>query len=181
MKREYLCSMGLVMFLAAHGGAAPAIIRPHFTVELNVQVSETSKETLVSDMTNALKKLDDVEVKTDGAALWILYLNVAPITDKSGLKGYAISTVIADQNSSKTLKALPDEDFKTPAVEQTVKDLAIKLVDVRDHLLLTCTVDGLPKAYAQIVDYFNDTYLAPVREDINKYNFDASGSIRRGF
>jgi hypothetical protein len=172
---------GFVIAPAGVSWAAPATLRPRFTVELNVQASETSKEALISDMTSALKKLSDVEVTSDGTAVWMLYINVAPIMDKAGLKGYAISTVIADQNSSKTLKALPPEDFKTPAAEQTVKDLAIKLVDVRDHLLLTCTVDGLPKAYAQIVDYFNDNYLVPVRETIDNYNFDQSGSMRRGF
>jgi len=174
-------SISLTFLLARVSLAAPLTIRPHFTVELNVQVSEASKETLISDMTNALKKLDDVEIKTDGTSLWILYINVAPIRDKSGLKGYAISTVIVDQNASLTLKALPSEDFKTPVAEQKVKDLAIKLVDVRDHLLLTSTVEGLPKAYAQIVDYFNDTYLTPVREDIDRYNFDSSGSIRKAY
>jgi hypothetical protein len=170
-----LCSLSRICL------AETTAIRPHFTVELNVQVSEASKETLLSDMTHALKKLEDVEVRTDGTALWMLYINVAPIMDKSGLKGYAISAVIADQNASKTLKELPPEDFKTPAVEQKVKELAIKLVDVRDHLLLTSTVEGLPKAYGQIVDYFNDNYLTPVREDINRYNFDSSGSIRKGY
>jgi hypothetical protein len=173
--------MGMTLSLAAVSLAAQAPIRPHFTVELNAQVSEASKETLISDMTRALKKLDDVEVKTDGTGLWVLYVNVAPIMDKSGLKGYAVSTVIADQDASLTLKGLPPEDFRTPAAEQTVKDLAIKLVDVRDHMLLTCTVDGLPKAYAQIVDYFNDTYLTPVREDIDRYNFDSSGSMRKAY
>jgi hypothetical protein len=171
----------LVIFWAATSLAAPTAIRPHFTVELNVQISEASKETLIGDMTNALKKLSDVEVKTDGNSLWVLYINVGPIRDKSGLKGYAISTVIADQNASQTLKELPSEDFKTPAAEQTVKELAIKVVDVRDHLLLTCTTDGLEKAYEQIVDYFNETYLMPVREDINRYNFDTSGSIRKAY
>jgi hypothetical protein len=106
---------------------------------------------------------------------------VAPVTDQKGLQGYAVSTVIADQNSSKTLHALPAEDFKTPAAEQTVKDLASNLIDIRDHMLLTCTADGLPKAYAQIVDYFNETYLVPVREDIDNYNYNKFGTMRRGF
>lgn len=176
--------MGLIgpaLALAGVSPAAPATLHPRFTVQLNVEASETSKEALISDMTTALKKLDDVEVTADGTSVWILDINVAPVMDKTGLKGYAVSTVIADQNSSKTLKSLPSEDFRTPAAEQTVKDLTMKLVDVRDHLLLTCTVDGLPKAYAQIVDYFNDNYLVPVREAIENYNFDKTGSIRRGY
>jgi hypothetical protein len=161
------------------GAAAPAQAR--FTVELNVQVSETSKESLISDMTQALRKLDGVQVTTDGSGLWILDMNVAPIMDKKGIQGYVISTVISDQNASKTLSALPSEDFKTPAAEHTVKTLAEKLVTVRDHLMLTCAKDGLPKAYLQIVDYFNETYLVPVREDIENYNFDRTGSMRRTF
>jgi len=171
---------GRGMALAADSSAAPAIARPRFTVELKAQVSETSKESLISDMTATLKKLEDVKVTTDGKAFWILYLNVAAVMDKAGLKGYAISTVIADQNSSQTLQALPSEDFKTPAAEQTIKDLAKEQVDIRDHLIVTCTVDGLPKAYAQIVDYFNENYLEPVREEIDNYNFEKSGNIRRG-
>jgi D-alanyl-D-alanine carboxypeptidase len=173
-------TLAALLFLTSYAVAAPAMIRPRFTVQLNVQVSETSKEALISDMTTALKKLSDVEVTSDGKSVWILDLNVTPIMDKKGLQGYAISTVIADRNASKTLQALPPEDFQTPAANQAVKDLAAKLVDVHDHLMLTCAVNDLTKAYAQIVDYFDENYLSPVREEIDNYNFDQSKSIRRG-
>ena len=66
-------------------------------------------------------------------------------------------------------------------MEQAVKDLAKEQVTIREHLLVTCTVDGLTKAYLQIVDYFKETCLEPVREQIDNYNFNRSGSIRRGF
>lgn len=172
--------MGLAMpVMGSHPAPASVVLHPRFTVEINAQVSETSKESLISDMTTAFNKLQDVKITADGTALWILYLNVAPIMDKTGLKGYAISTVIADQDSGLTLKALPVEDFKSPEVQQKIKDLAMKQVDIRDHLMLTCTADGLEKAYEQIVNYFNESYLTPVREEIDNYNYDRSGSMRR--
>ncbi len=100
------------MMLAEIALAAPALLRPRFTVELNVQASETSREDLIGDITHELKALGDVDMTTGGTALWILSINVVPIMDKKGLQGYAISTVIADQNASQTLQKLPPEDFQ---------------------------------------------------------------------
>jgi hypothetical protein len=169
------------LMLAAVSFADTVTPAPHFTVQLHVLATGTSQESVLSDMTHALLDLKDVEVTRDGSGLWILYLNIAPIVDRTGVKGYALSTVIADQYAAKTLKELPASDFASPAAQKTVKDLGKELVDVREHLMLTCTVDGLPKAYRQIVDYFNQTYLMPVREDVDNFNRNKSIGIHRGF
>jgi hypothetical protein len=142
----------------------------HFTVRLIISANESLKSIVSNDMTRELKKLGDVDVTEDTTASWLLYINVTPIQDSKGLKGYVFSTVIADQYSANTLKALPAEDFKDPKVAETIKELIQNQINLRDHLVQTCKTEDLQKTYASIVAYFDETYLMPVREDLN--NFD---------
>lgn len=123
-------------------------------------------------MTRALQKLANVEVTDDNSAEWLLYVNVDPIIDSKGVKGYILSTVIADQYSANTVKALPAEDYKSPEVAATIKKLMANQVNLRDHQVQTCRPEDLKLADNKIVDNFDETYLMPVREDIQNFNLD---------
>jgi len=159
------------MSLAAPAMAAP-LLKAHFVVKLVVSADDTLKSIVESDMTQLLQKLPEVEVTDDDSAAWLLYVNVVPLTDAKGVKGYIFSTVTADQYSANTVKALPAEDFKSPDVAASVKMLMARQVTLRDHWVQTCRPEDLKQAYSRIVDTFDGTYLAPAREDIQNFNLN---------
>jgi hypothetical protein len=158
----------LLTGLSSFSIASPKVLS-HFTVRLIISADESLKSIVSNDMTRELKKLGDVDVTEDTTASWLLYINVSPIMDAKGLKGYVFSTVIADQYSANTLKDLPAEDFKDPKVAETIKNLIKNQVNLRDHLVQTCKTEDLQKTYAGIVAYFDENYLMPVREDLNNF------------
>jgi hypothetical protein len=151
--------------------AAP-LLQPHYKVKLIVSANNTLKSIVENDMSRALLKLSDVELTDEASAAWLLYVNVVPIIDSKGVKGYIFSTVIADQYSAQTVKALPAEDFKNAQVAERVNELLHDQVRMRDHSVQTCRPEELKRAYSQIVDNFDQTYLAPSREDIQNFNLD---------
>ena len=149
---------------------AKPLLQSHYTVKLIVSANNTLKSIVESDMGQALRKLGDVEVTDDNSAAWLLYVNVVPIIDARGVQGYIFSTVVADQYSANTVKALPAEDYKSPDVAATIKKLMENQVNLRDHWVQTCRPEELKRAYTQIVDNFDETYLAPAREAIQNFN-----------
>jgi hypothetical protein len=162
------------MSLAASAMAKP-LLQSHFTVKLIVSADGQMKPVVESDMTSQLQKISDVEVTPDDSAGWLIYMNVDPITDSKGVVGYVLSTVIADQYSANSLKALPAEDFKSPEIAASIKKLMDNQVNLRDHLVETCRPEDLQKVYALIANRFEQSFIMPVREDVQDFN------LRRGF
>ncbi len=144
--------------------------KPYFPVRLIIRADNTTAPLMTDCMTKNLEKLEGVFVVQDKAAAWNIYLNVMPIQDTKGLKGYVVSTVIADGYPANTLEALPEEDFKNADVAQTVRRLAKGQVTINDHLVQTGAPEDLPKICSHLVSYFDVTYLIPPREDIHDFD-----------